>query len=295
MLASAVRLLLVLFLAATASACAEPPPRPLLWKVGDGDNHLYLLGSFHLLKESDYPLDPATDLAFEDAERLVFELPPDAMADPATTRLMIQAAQRTDGSRLRDELPEAAWERLQAHAQRRRLPLEPMQNLEAWYVGLMVSLSEMQAQGMLPEHGLDKHFARRAAAAGKPAEGLETVAEQIALFDDMDPELQVRSLERTLEEIEDLRGRVERMHGLWRDGDADGLYAMTGAEMKAEQPELYARVNTERNRAWLPRLKAMLDGSTDQDVLVVVGALHLLGEDGLVALLEAEGYTVERL
>ncbi|HLS84117.1 MAG TPA: TraB/GumN family protein [Arenimonas sp.] len=295
MFVKVVRLTLVLFLAAAAAACAEPPPRPLLWKVSDADNHIYLLGSFHLLKKDDYPLDPVVEAAFADAERLVFELPPDALSDPAATRMMLQAAQRTDGSRLRDELSRKTWERLQQHARRRNLPLGPMQNMDAWYVGLMISLSEMQAQGLMPEHGLDKHFAQRARRAGKPAGGLESVAEQIALFDGLEPELQVASLERTLLELEDLQARVERMHALWRDGDAEGLYAMTGAEMKASQPALYARVNTERNRAWLPRLKTLLDPPGDEDVLVVVGALHLLGDDGLVALFEAEGYTVERL
>lgn len=295
MFAKGVRLSLVLLLAAAVAACAQEPPRPLLWKVSDADNSIYLLGSFHLLKEDDYPLDPAVEAAFEDAERLVFELPPDAMADPKTGRMMLQAAQRTDGSRLRDELSKETWERLEAHARRRNLPLGPMQNMDAWYVGLVVSLTEMQAQGLMPEHGLDKHFAQRAAQAGKPAGGLESVAEQIALFDGLDRELQVASLEQTLAELEDLQARVERMHALWRAGDAEGLYAMTGAEMKARQPELYARVNTARNQAWLPRLKTLLDPPGDEDVLVVVGALHLLGEDGLVALFEAEGYTVERL
>src|SRR5690349_4989078 len=89
----------LLSLSLAAPALAEAP-RPLLWKVSDGDNSIYLLGSFHLLKPGDYPLAASTDAAFEDAEQVVFELSPAEMADPAGPARMQQAAIRTDGSTL---------------------------------------------------------------------------------------------------------------------------------------------------------------------------------------------------
>ena len=75
-------LIVALLLALAGPGCAQAePPRPLLWKVSDADNSLYLLGSFHLLREGDYPLAASTDAAFEDAEKLVFELTPAEMAE----------------------------------------------------------------------------------------------------------------------------------------------------------------------------------------------------------------------
>ena len=281
--------------AAEAEASAASPPVPLLWKVSDADNSVYLMGSFHLLKPDDYPLAESAESAFADAEHVVFELSPAEMADPALGQKMMQAALLPPDQPLQAQLSPETFARLEAWAARRSQPIAALQRFEPWYVGLVVGVTEMQALGLSPEHGLDKHFAGRATEAGKAVAGLERVDDQIALFDSLDPALQRQSLEETLAEVEAMEQRVAQMHALWRAGDGEGLYALTGAEMKAEYPALYERMNTARNLAWLPRVKAMLDAQAEDDALVVVGALHLLGEDGLVDLLEAEGYTVERL
>ncbi|WP_374601507.1 TraB/GumN family protein [Arenimonas sp.] len=286
----------LLCLTLLAGCARAEPPRPLLWKVSDADNSVYLLGSFHLLRPGDYPLAASTDLAFEDAESVVFELSPSEMNDPALGQMMGAAARREDGKRLQDTLAPETWAQLQAWAQRRAVPLENLQGFDAWFVSLTISLVEMQALGLDPKMGLDRHFAQRATEAGKPAEGLETGAAQIALFDGMDPRLQQQSLEDVLSDAGEMEQNINRLHELWRRGDVAGLEAETNERMRDEYPELYARINRDRNLAWLPVIRQRLDrGGSDEDVLVVVGAMHLLGEDGLVALLRGAGYTVERL
>jgi uncharacterized protein YbaP (TraB family) len=206
------------------------------------------------------------------------------------------AARREDGKRLQDTLAPDTWRQLEAWAQRRGVPLENLQGLEAWFVSLTISLVEMQALGLDPKLGLDRHFAQRATEAGKPTEGLETGAQQIALFDGMDPRLQQQSLEDVLSDAGEMEENINRLHALWRQGDVDGLEAETNQRMREEYPALYARINRDRNLAWLPVIRKWLDGAgAEEDVLVVVGALHLLGEDGLVRLLREAGYTVERL
>lgn len=284
-----------LLLATTAGFAHAEPPKPLLWKVSDADNSIYLLGSFHLLKETDYPLAASTYAALDDAERVVFELSPAEMNDPALGQKMGAAAMRTDGKTLQQSLPEATWNELSAYTAKRNIPIANFQPFEAWFISLMVSVTEMQAIGLNPELGLDKHFAKRAVDAGKPVMGLETGDQQIALFDGMDEKEQLQALQDTLSEVANIESEIAKMHDLWRSGDGDALFAATGADMKAEYPALYQRINVERNQAWLPRLSRMLDDSKSDDTLVVVGAMHLLGDDGVVAMLKAKGYTVERL
>ncbi|HQZ30931.1 MAG TPA: TraB/GumN family protein [Arenimonas sp.] len=284
-----------LLLAATAGFARAEPPKPLLWKVSDADNSIYLLGSFHLLKASDYPLADSTYAALEDAERVVFELAPAEMNDPALGQKMGAAALRSDGRTLQQSLPEATWNQLSAYTARRNIPIANFQRYEAWFISLMVGVTEMQAIGLDPALGLDKHFAQRAVDAGKPVAGLETGDQQIALFDGMDEKEQLQSLQDTLSEVASIEAEIGKMHALWRAGDGDALFAATGAQMEAEYPALYQRINVGRNRAWMPRLSGMLDDSASDDTLVVVGAMHLLGEDGVVAMLRAKGYTVERL
>lgn len=295
---SAVVLLVALAACGSTEAEVKAPEtthKPLLWKVSDADNSIYLLGSFHLLKAGDYPLAPSTYAALEDSSKVVFELSPAEMNDPSLGQRMAQAAMRTDGQTLQQSLPEETWAALEQYAATRGLPVANLQGFQGWFVSLLISITELQLAGLNPEFGLDKHFAERALAAGKEVSGLETGDQQIALFGGMTEVQQVQALQETLAGLPELETEIGKMHALWRAGDAEGLYAVTGAEMKAEFPDLYQRINVDRNRAWLPRLQALLDDSDGDNALVVVGALHLLADDGVVELLRAKGYQVERL
>ena len=288
--------------ASTSSEQAKTPPVPLLWKVSDEDNAVYVLGSFHLLKPDDYPLSPDVDAAFADAEQVVFEISPAEMSSPQLGVQMGQAALRTDGTQLNSELtPELvakldAWTTKNAEAlQKSGVPAQALQMFEPWFVGLMISITEMTKMGLDPNLGMDMHFAKQATEAGKPTSGLETGAQQIAFLDGMDKAEQLQMLAESLEQSEEGRAEMEDLHRKWREGDADGIYQGMAAEMKAEFPKLYQHINVARNDAWVPKIEATLKAEGDDDTLVVVGALHTLGEDGIVEKLEARGYTVERI
>lgn len=301
-------LLLSAFLAAgvtaahAADAPAKAPPVPLLWKVSDADNSLYLLGSFHMLRPGDYPLSADVDAAFADAEALVFEMPPEEMASPTLGVQMAQAALRADGTRLSSDLrPETAkkfdaWLAANdAALNEAKLPPQMLQLFEPWFVGLMISIVEAGKQGMDPKLGLDTNLAEKARHANKPTSGFETGAQQIAFLDGMGREEQVQMLEESLEEAGEGPKGLQKLHAAWRAGDADLLWNEMASEMRAEYPALYRRINVERNDAWLPKLEQRLREGGSDDTLVVVGALHLLGGDGVVEKLRAKGFKVERV
>ncbi|KFN47596.1 TraB/GumN family protein [Arenimonas metalli] len=290
-----IRFLATLLLATVAGSAFAEPPKPLLWKVSDADNSIYLLGSFHLLKAGDYPLSPDTYAALDDAEKVVFELSPAEMNDPALGQKMAVVAQRADGKTLQAALPGETWAQLVEYAGKRGIALQNFQGFDTWFMGLVIGITEMQIAGLDSSLGLDKHFAERAQAAGKEVGALETADQQFAMFDGMSPGEQLQQLQDALGDVAAMEQEINKMHALWRAGDGEALYALTGAEMKAEYPDLYERLNVARNRAWLPKVRAMLDQQDSDDTLVVVGAMHLLGEDGLVHLLRDAGYTVERL
>ncbi|MEO6104763.1 MAG: TraB/GumN family protein [Pseudoxanthomonas sp.] len=278
------------------------PPVPLLWKVSDADNSVYLLGSFHLLKPADYPLSKDVDMAFADAESLVFEMTPAEMASPALGMQMGQAALRSDGSKLDSQLPPATVTLLQgwlganeAELQKLGLTAQALQMFEPWFTGLMVSIVEMTKQGLDPKLGLDSHFAALATQAGKQTAGLETGAEQIAFLDGMSTEEQVQFLTEALTEASEGSTETARLHNAWRAGDATLLWNGMGADMKKEYPRLYQRINVARNDAWVPRIEQRLTAPGTDETLVVVGALHLLGPDGVVEKLRTKGYKVERV
>lgn len=287
--------------APSAQVVAKAPPVPLLWKVSDADNAVYVLGSFHLLKPDDYPLSPDVDAAFADAEQVVFEMAPEEMASPTLGMQMGQAALRTDGTSLDSELAPEIAAKLKAwvaangeHLQKGGVQGPMLQMFEPWFVGLMVSLTEMGKLGLDPQLGLDMHFANAAKQAGKPTAGLETGAQQIAFLDGMDKDEQLQMLAEALDESEEGRAEMEQLHAQWRDGDAQGMWEGMAAEMKTEYPQLYQRINVQRNDTWVGKIEQRLKAGND-DTLLVVGALHALGEDGIVEKLQARGYQVERI
>lgn len=287
---------------AATKAGAKAPPVPLLWKVSDKDNSVYLLGSFHLLMPGDYPLSKDVDAAFADAEKLAFELSPEEMGSPQLGVQMAQAALRTDGTQLNSELPPATKARLDAwmtanatELQKMAMTPQLMQMFEPWFVGLMVTITEMTKMGLDPKLGLDAHMAAKAGKAGKPTAGFETGAQQIAFLDGMSKQEQLQFIDEALSESTEGREAMRKLHAAWRAGDADTLWKEMAAEMRTEYPQLYRHINVDRNDAWLPKIEQRLKNDGSDDTLVVVGALHLLGEDGVVEKLRAKGYSVERV
>lgn len=275
-------------------ACAEPP-KPLLWKVSDGDNSVYLLGTFHLLKTEDYPLDVRVYDALNDAETVLFEIAPEVLADPHLGRRFAQAGLRTDGRRLQDTLDASTWQRLRALAAEAAVSEEALQRMKPWFAALTLSMVKMTNLGLDPALGLDKHLGNRAVTLGKPSGGLETAEQQIALFDGLAQNVQIEQVRDLVERGHEIQAETAWLHDQWRDGDEDALYWGMAAAMKARDPKLYARINTDRNASWMPRLRALLESAGTDDALVAVGTLHLLGAEGLVQRLAAEGYRVERL
>lgn len=249
---------MTLMLALGSSAVSAEAPKPLLWKVSDANNSLYLLGSFHMLKDTDYPLAKSTDIAFDDAEQLYFELAPEEMNNPALGQKMAQAAMRTDGKTLQQSISQDTWKKFEAYATERKLPAANFQAFEPWFVTLILSVTEMQKMGLNPALGLDKHFMDRAAKAGKPAKGLETGDSQIAIFDSMSAKQQEQSLLDILDESANMKSDIEELHATWRKGDDKTLFNKMAKEMSDKYPELYQNMNPQRNKAWLPKLEALL-------------------------------------
>nr|WP_315479828.1 TraB/GumN family protein [uncultured Rhodoferax sp.] len=278
----------------TTLAWAQAPV-PMLWKVSDADNSIYLLGAFHMLKASDYPLAPSVNAALADVQQVYFEVAPREMADPALPAKMVQAATRTDGTTLQQAVSPATWRALQRYAAKNQMDVAGLQGLKPWFVGMLLALTESQKLGLNPALGLDRHLMERAAQAGTPTQGLETADAQIAMLDSLDATLQDAFLQDTLREMGDFKGLFEALHTAWRQGDVAALERTALAEMREQYPVLYQRVNVDRNKAWLPQLDALLRDKARDNVLVVVGALHLVGSDGVVRMLADKGYRVERL
>jgi uncharacterized protein YbaP (TraB family) len=285
-----------LVLAVPMAGSAPPPkdaPRPLLWKVSDADSTVYLLGSFHLLKKSDYPLPADVERAFGDAERLVFEVAPEDLADPSVPMKMVQRALQPGDAAFGKVAPPAVASKVRAELAKLGLPAAQFDQFEPWMVSITMVTVLAQKLGYAGEDGLDRHLMQRAQQAGKPASGLETLDSQLDAMDATPVAEQLASLEESVGEGQDMGARLDELHAAWRGGDAAALERLAVDEMRTKTPDTYRRLNVERNRAWMPKIDALLAGK--DDALVVVGAVHLLGRDGLVAQMQSRGKRVERI
>ncbi|MFD0737936.1 TraB/GumN family protein [Lysobacter koreensis] len=278
-----------------AASAAKAPPLPLLWKLSDADNAVYLLGSFHLLKPDDYPVSKDIDNAFAAADKLVFEVPPAEISDPAVGQKALLAAGYGDARTLSTVLPPDLRDKFSAMLAQRGGSIAQLDAYEPWFVNLSLVMGVSQAMGFRAENGLDQHLMRQAATAGKPTSGLETIDVQLRTLDSTPMAEQIVSLQEFVDEPQKMPGLLSELHQAWRDGDLAKLDEMTRGEMLAKTPETYRLLNVVRNDAWMPQIRALLDGSKTDDTLVVVGAMHLLGPDGLVDRMRAGGYKVERV
>ena len=278
-------------------------PVPLLWKACDIDNCVYLLGSFHVLKASDYPLSSDIDAALASSTKVVFEISPAELQDKnAAAMALLKAGMRVDGTTLDHDLTPKQQARFAAWLKKHEAALAKsglnngiLQRFKPWFAAIMITQVEYQAAGMSPEYGLDEHMGKMAGDAGKQTLGLETVAEQVGILSGLPIGDQVQMLEESLDESGSASNEITALHKAWRAGDADALWKEMGAKMRDRYPDAYRAIDADRNAHWLRRLAAMLDTPGEQDALVVVGSLHLLGPDGLVEGLKARGYRVERV
>lgn len=275
---------------------AEPLTRPLLWKVSDADNAVYLLGSFHLLKPGDYPLPAEVDRAFADADALVFEVHPSQMAPEVAGPVMQKyMAYNVPGASLSTVVPKPTLDKLARLLAASGGSLQAVERTEPWLLTLGMVLGTTRQLGFRQELGLDVHLMERAAKAGKQVSGLETLDDQVRAMDAVPYPEQVQGLDEFVSDPAEVATQLAELHEAWRRGDVAALDDVMREEMQDKAPQSYRLINVERNRAWLPQIQAMLDAPGRDDTLVVVGALHLLGEDGLVQQLRAKGYAVERI
>lgn len=267
---------------------------PALWTVRGQHNRVYLFGSVHMLAERDLdfpgPPDSALGAAYRDAEALVMEVPIDDQAAPETAAATAGRAIDPAGRSL-DDLLGAKAAAVHEAARRQGIDLAPLAPFEPWFASLVITVQAAMRQGLDPAQGVEQRLAAAARTDGKPITGLETVDQQLALFDELAPALQVELLQKTLDEATTGQARLAEMVATWKRGDVAALERLMRAEFDAF-PELRGPLLVDRNRAWIQPLLDLLDD--DRDYLVVVGALHLVGPDGVIALLERRGVQVRR-
>src|SRR6185503_4025076 len=262
------------------------------WKATGQGGVVYLIGSIHVMTPDFYPLSPALEAAFKDSDLLVEEVDMADMLDP-TAQLRILSRGMLSGDQTLDKLLSPSTLALVRKATGDLGAAGgPLMRFKPWMLAIALQGLELQKVGFDPELGLDKHFYDQAKEQGKAVQGLETADYQISRFDTMTMEQQDRMLAQTLKELDTEIASVGKLTAAWKAGDAPTVERIVLADLK-DDPQMYQRLLVERNKNWLPKIEALFAGKGR--AFVVVGAAHLVGPDGVLAMLKAKGYTVEQL
>ena len=273
-------------------ARAETPPAgavpgPALWKVGDADTTIYLFGTVHALPQGKEWFDGRIERAFQASDEMVTEV--DLSDQSASSAMMQQAAMLPEGTSLRELMTPDNRQQFEAALVGLGLPVEALDRMEPWMASLTMSLLPLLQQGYQTESGVEMALAAR--GEGKQRGALETIAQQIDLFDGMPMDAQLTFLDKTVEAMPEAKGSLDAMVDEWIVGDADALAALLNAEL--DDPVLYERLLTQRNARWAGWIEQRLQ--QPGTVFIAVGAGHLAGADSVQRQLARRGLKVERV
>jgi len=283
----------VLLIALALVACTANA-QPLAWRASlpGADGELLLLGSIHALRSEDYPLPPLVDALYQRSESLAMELDLDDI-DPLTMQtLMVGAALIEDGRGLKALLEPELYELAYEEAGELGIDLEMFDRFEPWFVALTLSSLGIVRFGYQPEMGLEQYLVSRARSDRKEVLGLEDLEDQVAIFDGLSASEQAAMLAQTLEELQRTPSTMAELIEAWKTGRLGELSERLLGEFE-EFPRLYDDLVTNRNKAWASRLASLVEHPGS--ILVVVGALHLVGPDNVIDLLRARGFEIEQL
>jgi uncharacterized protein len=257
-----------------------------LWELHGKHNTVYLLGSIHVLRASDYPLAPVVLDAYRNANSLLMEINLEEIDPGQVQTEMLASAMLPDGKSLADVMGQNRYSRAQSLAHDIGLELSSFDQFAPWFAAEAISQVQLTQLGFEPQSGVEMYFLERARADGKAVAGLETVHDQIALFENMSMDSQAEYLVSSLEQARDLPKQVDDMVHAWQRGDTTWFETQLKSEL-GRDPVLYQSLLVARNRKWIARIEALLDDG--KNYLVIVGTGHLVGRDSVIDLLKKDG------
>ena len=282
--------------AAPALEASAPRGAPLLWRAEapEGGGAFYLLGSVHMGDTRMLELGDTIRRAYEASDELVVEIDLSSVSPSEVQVLVNRFAVLPAPKTLEDVLPEETWQELTSYLESRGVAPDSLARMKPWFVSLTIVQIELTRAGYQEELGVDQLFIGDAAGT-KPIVPLETLASQFEVFDSTSRDVQEILLADTLSRVDELAGTTDDLVLAWEEGDEARLEELVFQGLR-ETPELdgfYERLFFERNRRMVARLLEL--GQDGKTRFVVLGAGHMLGEEGIPALLARQGYRVELL
>ncbi|WP_052761741.1 TraB/GumN family protein [Aurantiacibacter luteus] len=254
----------------------------MLWEItAPGGERGALFGTIHALPDDAKWRTPALDAALADSDLLVVEVA--NLGDTSGAELFSDLSETPGQPPLSRRVDAEARPALLAMMDAAGMDDGDFSRIESWGAALLLAAATRTGDS---DNGVD----RALIAEADEVVGLESYAGQLSLFDRLSQEAQGDLLAATARDWQ--AGRGDAMLRAWLSGDERRIAEHVGGELLSN-PELRRTLLTRRNEAWTDRIAALVEEG--RRPFVAVGAAHLVGEDGLVARLEALGYTARRI
>jgi uncharacterized protein YbaP (TraB family) len=263
-----------------------------IWEIEGASNRVLLMGSVHYLRATDYPLPEGMLQAYELADSLVMEIDMDSLDPMSAQTALMSLGISPDGTTLKEALGADTYREAEQRATELGIPLALFDQFEPWFAALTITQLRMTQLGFDPAWGIETRFTQMAASDSKEIFGLETLEEQLGFMDNLDAQSQKEFLLESLEDAALVEEEIESIVAGWRTGDTDALTELM-LEGFADTPKLEDALLLQRNRNWVEPIQKLLD--QPDNFLIIVGAMHLVGEHSVIAMLENKGFKIRQL
>lgn len=262
-----------------------------LWKISGHGNELYLGGTIHVLKKEDYPLPAEYEKAFVLADKVVIEANIEQAKTLEFGNKITRFLSYPPGQSLKTSIKKETYNKLKQYLAERNIPIASFDTFKPQMIVISITALELKNMGMT-DVGVDEYFHSKAKNAGKATGYFETIDEQIEFLRTMGQGNEDSMLLSTIQDMAKIKSVMNTLKTAWVKGDVKTLVDIGLTEMIREHPATYRSLLVNRNNNWMPRITEMLKDKKVE--LVLVGALHLVGKEGLLQQLRNKGYTVQK-
>ncbi|MCK4980940.1 MAG: TraB/GumN family protein [Candidatus Delongbacteria bacterium] len=271
-----------------------------LWEVENGKNKAYLLGSIHIMPEDTYPLDDKIESAFKEADVLVVEVDITKIDQGKIQAFIAEKASYEEGKSLQTEIPADMYKSLSEKFEELGVPMAQIDIYKPWFVSMTLGLLGLQKLNVTAGQGIDLHFLNQANEKEMEILDLETAGAQLEILASNPDQVQIDYLQYSIDDYEQSTVVFMEMLDAWKTGDTEKMNKVSKVKMLELGEELpgiidfYNKLFTERDEKILQKIIEHLENEDDHVYFIIVGALHLVGEDGLIKLLNDKGYKTKQ-
>ncbi len=270
------------------NAFAQSP----VWKISKNGTHLFIAGTIHLLNKDDYPLPKAFDYAYKRSSTIVFEADTNKFSQASFRPLILRKTLYSKNKTLADYLDNKTLKELKLYLKKENIPYSNVAKLKPGMLSITLMMEELKKLSLVGI-GVDEFYSKKATSDKKKIKFLESVFKQLDFLANMGKNDESAFVKYMLKDLNNIEKEFSLMKKAWRQGDNEALKKVSLDSWKNKFPKLYHSLLIERNKAWLPKIVKMLRNKEVE--LILFGALHLVGDEGILELLKEKGYTITNI